>query len=450
MKSIIDFIKNSLSHKLNQDIAWTFVSFFILAASGILMNVMIVLFRDSAALGIFNLSYSIYLIGSQLAVIGIHNSVMRYSAYHKEDALERGNMLSSAAILTLIFGFAFGLGVYLATPLFENIFGSAESARAIGYSGFGLMLFPLNKVLISYINGLRHMRALAILQTIRYITVLLGVAIISVSDIDFTYATFSFFAAEILTTILSLVYMAKSGLLQNMRLSRKWIKEHMVFGGKGALGSIFLDMNTRIDVLLIGMFLSDSAVGIYSFAAMLVDGLQHILSMLRVNFNPVLVATIRDKNWREAKKLLYYSKIYVFFGVILLSFMVIPAFYVFISYFVADKSLLEGWKILAILFFTYIIISGFTPFDNLLLASGFPIHQTIQNMSIAIVNIILGLILIPALGITGAAASTAISYLVGTSIMIFFSYKLLGWNMISNTTPDNAGNGNINKNLESK
>lgn len=435
MRPIPHFLRSALAHKINRDIAWTFVSFGILAISGILMNIMIVMFRDAAALGVFNLSYAIYLIGSQIAVFGIHNSVMRYTAYHAEDPFERGRMFSSAMLLTLISGGIFGLSIYLATPVFKAIFASADAAEAIGVTGFGLMLFPLNKVLIGYINGLRHMRALAILQTTRYLTVLIAVAIVSVSSLSFTYASFSFFIAELLTTISTIIYMKKAGLLQHLRFTRKWVKEHLVFGGKGALGSIFLDMNTRVDVLLIGIFLSDSHVGVYSFAAMLVDGLQHILSMLRVNFNPVLVMVMRDKDWKQAKKLLHYSKIYVFLGVLLLSLIVIPCFYIFVHYFVHDKSLIEGWKVLAVLFAAYVIISGFTPFDNLLLASGHPAQQTIQNISISFVNVVFCLLLIPVSGIIGAAIATALGYIVGTVVMLFYSNRLLGWNMFINKTP---------------
>lgn len=435
MASFSTQIRSALTHKINRDIAWTFVSFLFLAISGILMNVMVVMFRDATALGIFNLSYSIYLIGSQVAVIGIHNSVMRYAAYYSDAVKERGSMLFTAMMLTLSLGLIIGLSVYLATPSYKSLFSSSETTKAIGYTGFGLILFPLNKVLIGYINGLRHMRALAILQTTRYLVVMLGVAFISISSLPFRMATFSFFAAELLTTITTLIYLAKVGLLKHMRFTKKWAIEHLVFGGKGALGSILLDMNTRVDILLIGVFLNESAVGIYSFAAMLVDGLQHILSMLRVNFNPVLVTTMRDKDWPEAKKLLRNSKIYVSLGVVLLTIIVIPTFYLFVSYFVHDKSLLEGWKILVILFGTYAIISGYTPFDNMLLASGYPTQQTIQNMSVALVNLIFCVLLIPILGIVGAAVSTGLSYLTGIMVMLFYSYRLLRWNMIFNKTP---------------
>jgi O-antigen/teichoic acid export membrane protein len=434
MNKLINFARSALQHKINRDIMWTLGSFFVLAASGIFMNIIIVIFRDASSLGIFNLSYAVYLIGSQIAVLGIHNSVMRYAAYHSGNTVERGTMLASASAITLLFGLIFGGLVYLSQPWLVKLFGSEEAAEAIAYTGFGLMLFPLNKVLISYINGLRHMRALSLLQTTRYLTVLTGITIISISSLSFTYATWSFFIAEALTTVSVLVYMGKAGLLKHLAITRKWIKEHLAFGFKGALGSILLDMNTRVDVLLLGVFMSESDVGVYSFAAMVIDGLQHILSMLRVNFNPILVTALRDKDWKQARQLLHYSKIYVSLGTLALALLVIPCFYIFVEYFIANKGLVEGWKVLAILFGTYVLIAGFTPFDNLLLASGHPAYQTIQNMSIALINIILCFILIPSLGIIGAAVSTALSYISGIAIMLILSYLLLGWNMLANTT----------------
>lgn len=436
MNKLLNFLQTALKHKINRDIMWTLGSFFILAASGVIMNIIIVIFRDSTSLGIFNLSYAIYLIGSQVAVIGIHNSVMRYTAYHSENIVERGAMLASAMAITLFLGMFFGTSIYLAEPLLEKIFGSPDSAKAIAYTGFGLMLFPLNKVLIANINGLRYMRALALLQTTRYLTVLSGVTIVSISTLPFTLATWSFFVAETLTTISVLIYMGKAGLLKHLCIARNWVTEHLAFGIKGALGSILLDMNTRVDVLLIGVFLSEREVGIYSFAAMIIDGLQHILSMLRVNFNPVLVTTLRDKDWKQASKLLHYSKIYVFLGTLILTLLVIPGFYILVEYFITDKGLIEGGKVLVVLFVTYILISGFTPFDNLLLASGHPAYQTIQNISIALANIVFCFLLIPKLGIIGAAISTAFSYIVGIAIMLVLSYVLLGWNLLSNTTPE--------------
>ena len=45
-------------------------------------------------------------------------------------------------------------------------------------------------------------------------------------------------------------------------------------------------MNTRIDIFMLGIFLSDQLVGIYSVAALFVEGFLQIIVVLQNNFNP--------------------------------------------------------------------------------------------------------------------------------------------------------------------
>ena len=96
---------------------------------------------------------------------------------------------------------------------------------------------------------------------------------------------------------------ARLRLAGTLRLRRDWVVRHYKFGTKGLAAGLFTEVNSRVDVLMIGFFLSDRATGIYSFAAMLVDGVYHVLAMVRINFNPILVAAIRDKDWKTAQNL---------------------------------------------------------------------------------------------------------------------------------------------------
>ncbi|MCC6247653.1 MAG: hypothetical protein IT499_07825, partial [Rubrivivax sp.] len=73
------------SHKLSRDIAWTLGSFVLLAASGMVINLVVAGVRDAAALGVFNQAYAVYIIASQLATLGLHYSVLRHAALHEAD-----------------------------------------------------------------------------------------------------------------------------------------------------------------------------------------------------------------------------------------------------------------------------------------------------------------------------------------------------------------------------
>lgn len=429
------------AHKISADLAWTFGSFAILAVSGILINIIIAWTRDASALGVFNIAYAVYLIGSQIASLGIHYSVLRHAAYHQEQPEENGPMLLTAIVLSTLLGVVVSITLYLLAPYSIYLFDSANVADALGYAAFGLSLFPLNKTLISYANSLRHMKAFSVLQSIRYLTVLGIVTVVCLSVENFNTATLAFFAAELLTTICCFLYLTKAGLMRHLRFSTHWMKKHLAFGTKGVMAGIFLDLNTRLDVLLLGAMLSEAHVGIYSFAAMLVDGVQHILAIIRVNFNPILVKALRDRDHSLAMRMLTLSKRYVMAGTALLSAVLIVGFLFAVHYVITGKELEQGLASLLILLGGFTLLSAFAPFDGLLMISGHPGYQTAQSATVTVLNVVMCLFLVPMIGIEGAAIATVTGYVSGVAMLVYFSPRLVGWNLLTNHFATLSTNG---------
>lgn len=442
MKSLLSLLRDSLSrHKLTRDIAWSMGSFFILAISGIVINIVVTAVRDAAALGVFNLAYAVYIVVSQFAVWGIHYSVLRYSAFYAQDLEQRSRMLVTAGAMSLVLGAFFATAIYLAEPLLSAAFDSQQTGRAIQYAAFGLVVFPLNKVLLAYLNGLREMKAFSILQGLRYSTVMVVVSVVAVSDLDNAVMTLGFLVAEMLTASLALWLIARSHLARLGTVSLSWVKRHFVFGSKGLLGGMFAEVNSRIDVLLIGFFLDERSTGIYSFAAMLVDGLYHVLAMIRINFNPLLVAAVRDQNWAQAGELRRQSSRFVRPVVIALSALLVVSYAVLSLWVVPGKGLMEGFWSLLVLLLGLNIIAVLVPFDNLMVVSGHPGYQAAQQVSTVTVNALVAVAFIPWFGIEGAALGTATSYLAGMTLLYLFTRRLLGWDLLRNETPLSRSTG---------
>lgn len=426
---------HSLRHqKLSQDIAYSLGSFVVLAISGIVINIVIMGLRDAAALGVFNLSFAVYIVASQVAVWGLHYSVLRHAAFYESDPQERGHMLMTAATCAIAMGVAAAALVSLAEPLFARAFNSETTGAAIRNAALGLTLFSLNKVLIAYLNGLRRMKAFAVLQAVRSSAIMALVAAVAASPFPIETATFCFFLAEALTVLLACVYIARQKLVGELRFTSAWIKRHYAFGTKGMAAGMFAEVNSRVDVLMIGFFLSDRATGIYSFAAMLVDGVYHVLAMVRINFNPMLVGAVRDQDWAAAQLLRRQSRRIVLPATIVLSLGLIAAFYVFTAWVMPpSKGLLEGLPSLAILLGGLVLICFLVPFDNLLMVTGHPGYQTMQQLVLVGTNVAVAALLLPVFGIEGAAAGTAASYVAGIAVMAFFVWRVLGWNLVNNT-----------------
>lgn len=422
-----------LSGKLTRDIGYSLGSFAVLALSGLVINLVITTLRDAAALGVFNQSYAVYILVSQIATFGLHYSVLRHSAMQDADPHERGKVLLNAAACALLGGIVTAALTLACEPLFTRGFDSPATGAAIRNAALGLCLFPLNKVLLAHLNALRHMRAYSLLQAGRYTTIMVLVAVLCTTALPIEITTFAFFAAEVVTVIAAVLYLRAQGELSRMAFSRPWTRAHLRFGGKALVAGTFAEFNSRVDVLVIGLFMTDRAVGIYSFAAMLADGLYHVLAMVRLNFNPVLVRVLRDRDWEQARNLLRRTRRLVYPVVFTLSVVVILAFWTFTVQVMPQKGLVEGLPSLVILLSTLTVVSSFVPFDNLLLVSGHPGYQTLQQFATVLSNATFGVLLLPWFGIAGVAVGTAASYVVAAVALIVMARRVVGWNLLTNS-----------------
>ncbi|HLG20644.1 MAG TPA: oligosaccharide flippase family protein [Bdellovibrionota bacterium] len=424
---------NFLKHKLSQDIVWSMGSLGVLAVCGIIINVLIAGLRDATVLGVFNQAYAIYITASQIAVFGLHYSVMRHTALHSGDRTELDRLLINAAFFALLLGICMALTMFSIAPLIGETLESPATTKALAKAAVGLVLFPLNKVLLAFLNGLRHMKAFAILQSLRYIILTLWIGVIAASNYPFERAMFGFLICELFMFIGVIVYLMTQGLVPSLEFDSKWTKLHFSFGAKSLLAGMFVELNSRIDVIMIGLFLPDRSVGIYSFAAMMGDGMYQVLGVLRTTFNPVLVSDLRTGNWIGLQQLLSRAKKYTFPCAIALATGLTIAFWLLGAYIMPMKGLEEGLISLVILLSSLTLVSGLVPFDNLMLVSGRPGLQTLQNLIVVCTNFGLNAALIPLLGIEGAALATAMSYVVGIATIVFLVHRLLAWNLLTNT-----------------
>jgi O-antigen/teichoic acid export membrane protein len=72
--------------KLAGDTAWNYGAFALTAATGIILNFFIAARFGIETLGVFNQIYAIYIVSSQFAVYGIHDSAQKYTAEYADNA----------------------------------------------------------------------------------------------------------------------------------------------------------------------------------------------------------------------------------------------------------------------------------------------------------------------------------------------------------------------------
>jgi O-antigen/teichoic acid export membrane protein len=86
---------------------------------------------------------------------------------------------------------------------------------------------------------------------------------------------------------------------------------------------------------------------------------------------------------------------------------------------------LRSWPIFAILMSGIALSSGYIPFGQILVQAGQPGLHTIMTLLLVVFNFTLNLLLIPVLGLIGAAIATALAHCVGVFLLKIFTKRIL-------------------------
>ena len=140
------------------------------------------------------------------------------------------------------------------------------------------------------------MKSFAFYQSLRYLLILTGLFIGLIIKIKGECITFIFSFAESILFIILITDIStkiKWWLGDNYLY---WIKTHLSFGIKCLWSGVFTELNSKIDIIMLGIFLSDEKVGIYSFAAFCIEGIYQIFVVLQNNFNPIIASYLSSKD----------------------------------------------------------------------------------------------------------------------------------------------------------
>jgi O-antigen/teichoic acid export membrane protein len=289
----------------------------------------------------------------------------------------------------------------------------------------GLLFFALNKVLINVLNGLSQMRAYAAFRSLRYVFIPISIVVIILLKMPDSYIALSLTITEILLFFGLVIYI-------NIRLfplwgtsnRQAWFSEHISFGIRGALSGILIELNTRVDVLMLGYFSTDAVVGIYSFVSTLAEGFGQIPFAVRWNVDPILGKYFSEGTVEKiselAKKIrrLFYPLMGVMGVAVILLY---PVGYALL---VKDSSLVISWITFSIIMIGVIINSGYRPFTGILLQGGRPGAYTLFYVGLVLNDALLNLFFIPYYGIYGAAGVTALTYVLEAVVLVIMARKL--------------------------
>jgi O-antigen/teichoic acid export membrane protein len=426
LRNHYDQFREMLLGRFGQGVMWNIGSLAVLAVGGVLMNLIIVRFQGEEALGVFNQVYAIYIVLSQFGVGGLQFSVLNHVSHHQDDPGTCGDITTAALIIAFLFSIPVCLIVVLLAKPVGNLFNSAGVGQGLLFVAPGLLFFTLNKILINTVNGLNDMKPYAVFRAMRFLLIPAAIGVIIALKLTAPYLSLSLTVSEFLLFVSLLIYVyTRLVPLRRIADAHRWFSEHVSFGIRGMLSGILLELNTRVDVLMLGYFTTDAQIGIYTFAATLAEGFAQLPLAVRYNVDPVIGKHFADGTTEEITKLSRKTRRTFYPVIVLVGIASIMLYPVIFNLLLQDGTTRASWPIYSIIMVGVLINAAFRPFNGTLLQGGKPGAYTVMVMGIVIVDALQNLFFIPLWGIHGAAVVTAITYTLEAILLIIVTRKLL-------------------------
>ena len=201
------------------------------------------------------------------------------------------------------------------------------------------------------------------------------------------------------------------------------MSRHTAFGFRGMGGGILNELNTRIDVLSLSIFMDMESVGIYSLVAIIVEGISQILIVFRINYDPIIAKYIHSQAWEELRMMIKRGKRAIIPVMLTISIIAVLFYPIIIKILTNNDKFYQGQLIFIILLFGVVFSSGSTPFGGILQQGGCPGTQTILTVCVVLINLVGNFILIPQYGLIGAASATTASQMAFVYIIKYLTNR---------------------------
>ena len=424
LRDTIREARRALALKFVKDTLWGLAGTGVQGGFGFATNVVLVQFYGADGLGRFALALSVCLPLQLVTAFGMAGSVAKYASERGDDEGHVRAVLSAALLLVVPISLAVVVLGWLAAPALHWVYRDDTVLALYRVLLVSLPFAAVNKVLLGLLNGLRDMKAYAVFRAARFVLVFAGIVGLHLETGSIRACAWAVPAAEV---VLLAALAVRSRLpLRLGRPAALWLKRHLRFGGYGQMHALVADLLFRVDVLIIGALLATTEVGLYAFAADVAKGLTLGAVLIQINFNPVI-----SRLWTERKTAdlaAYAARVrkhtyLLHVPVIALAAVGYP---LFVYLFKPEMAVGRHFAAYGILLAGVFAYSGYAALLGLMAYTGHVRQQLVRSVAALVVNAAGSALLVPVLGIVGAAVSTCLAFATIILYMRWFARKGLG------------------------
>lgn len=377
--------------------------------------------------GTFSIGLQIFTVSLTLAMLALP-SALTYSipSYENQEAAEQTSMVLTASfwlslISSLLVG---GILFFIARPISEQLFQEPGLTPVLRLMGLAIPSSAMLALLAGGLRGLKLGRQASLL-TSSYDRALrlVFIVVFLLLGLGLKAPALAYLPASILALVWGLRYLRRSpARLRPYKPTVKVYRDLLRYSGPVLLSQLLLATRAAIQPLMLAYFLDTTATGVYAVAQVLAGSFSMVLVAINFLYLPVIsgifAAGELDRMRRIYRLVTTWGVICIFPVCLLVVFLPTN----FLNLFGARYG--EGARALQILVAGSLINVGTGPVGTTLLATG----QTRSNLLITfigtVISISLGLLLIPAVGLIGAATAQVLSGLIVNGLNLLLVYKM--------------------------
>lgn len=385
---------------------------------------------DKAEMGIFNNYYAAIAFLNVVFIYGMDSAFMKYASLN--DKVVKKKVFSTGFIVVLISSFFFAVILFaLQTPFINYLeipqrFMQNDPHRFYRFFYYLILILILDTITLipfAYLRLERKSRKFALIRLLNiFVNIILNLIFFNVLH----WGLESIFVANLIASLLSLVLLMPD-IVENleMRIEKDFLKKMLVFGIPYLPASVSATIVQVIDRPLVEKLTNYETLGIYSASYKLGTLMMLVVMMFQFAWQPFFLTNAKEKNAKDI-----FAKVFTLF------LLFTSLLWVIISLFIDDVVKIkifgfslyqqryhEGLIIVPIVLLGYLFNGIYYNFQ-----AGIYIEEKTKYFPIvtgigAVINIVVNLLLIPVMGIMGAALATLAAYIAMAGSLFFFSQK---------------------------
>ena len=403
----------------------TSATYVLTSFAGVALYLMIYSLFDISTIGKFSIYQTIIFFGSRIISLGTPFSLMKYNSQNFNERVNLSYLLTTVLIITTFF--VLNTLLYQISE-FRNLALQIPYIDVAAEVSIAILLFAINGLLKTFFNSYKDF----LFYNISYVSRTL----FSIMFVYLYYSNvFSEFIQIFVLTELFLFFV--NILLVIIRFKMYFIKnlkyiffQHVNFIKNSFISSFLTEISFRVDIYFVAVFLGEYYAGIYALIAVVGEGFQGLLYMIRNIVTPNINLEFLEKNSDDFQK--FIKKIFKTTNII--SFTTSVSLLGFILLFsnnipIINELGLNGKRSVGIILIGFSFLSIFKAFESILLQVGHQGLHTIGLIILALFNIILNVTFLNA-GVVGVALATVLSHLIFYIFIFYNVYRKFQFNFL--------------------